>query len=87
MGVSSRFDNIYDGAAGIAVQAPAHGFATNSIGDGFDVSAKYVFHGYWVVNAGVGHFFPGSLMAANQHGAPLACSYFSITYRFGVGKR
>jgi Alginate export len=87
LGVSSRFDNVYDGAAGIAVQAPAHGFATNSIGDGFDASAKYVFRDYWVVNAGVGHFFPGSLMAANQHGTPLTYSYFSITYRFSVGKR
>ena len=53
------------------MQAPSHGFATNSIGDGFDASAKYVFHDYWVVNAGVGHFFPGSLMSANDHGAPL----------------
>ena len=68
------------------MQSPAHGFATNRIGDGFDASAKYVFHDYWVVNTGVGHFFPGSLMSANAHGAPLAYSYFSITYRFSVGK-
>jgi alginate export protein len=87
LGVSSRFDSIYNGAAGVAVQAPANGFATNSIGDGFDVSAKYVFHDYWVVNAGVGHFFPGSLMSANHHGAPLTLPYFSLTYRFKVGKR
>ncbi len=87
LGVSSRFDSIYNGAAGVAVQAPANGFATNSIGDGFDASAKYVFHDYWVVNAGVGHFFPGSLMSANHHGAPLTLPYFSLTYRFKVGKR
>jgi Alginate export len=87
LGVSSRFDSIYNGAAGVAVQAPANGFATNSIGDGVDVSAKYVFHNYWVVNAGVGHFFPGSLMSANHHGAPLTLPYFSLTYRFKVGKR
>lgn len=87
LGVSSRFDSVYNGAAGVAVQAPANGFATNSIGDGFDVSAKYVFHDYWVVNAGVGHFFPGSLMSANHHGAPLTLPYFSLTYRFKVGKR
>jgi len=86
LGVSSRFDSIYNGAAGVAVQAPASGFATNSIGDGFDVSAKYVFHNYWVMNAGVGHFFPGSLMSANDHGAPLTYSYFGITYRFSVRK-
>ena len=86
IGVSSRFDSVYNGAAGVAVQAPAHGFATNNIGDGFDASAKYVYHDYWVVNAGVGHFFLGSLMSANHHGAPLTYSYFSITCRFKVGR-
>jgi hypothetical protein len=60
---TSLFWPIYDGAAGIVVTPPAQGFATNSIGDGFDASTKYVFHDYWVVNAGVGHFFPGSLMS------------------------
>jgi hypothetical protein len=68
------------------VKAPAHGFATSSIGDGFDASAKYVFHDYWAVNAGVGHFFPGSVMSANNHGAPRTYSFFGITYRFRVGK-
>jgi hypothetical protein len=87
LGVSSRFDNVYDGAAGVVVQAPVHGFTTNNLGKGFDASAKYVFHNYWVVNAGVGHFFPGSLMSANNHGAPLTYSYLSLTYRFRVGKR
>jgi Alginate export len=86
LGVSSRFDSVYDSAGALSVQAPAHGFATSNIGDGFDASAKYVFHDYWVVNAGVGHFFPGTLMSANHHGAPLTYSYFSITYRFKVGK-
>ena len=87
LGVPSRFDSVYDGAAGVVVQPPAQGFATNKIGDGFDASAKYVFHDYWVVNAGVGHFFPASLMSANTHGAPLTYSFFSITYRFRLGKR
>jgi hypothetical protein len=86
IGVSSRFDSVYNSAEGVVVQSPAHGFATNRIGDGFDASAKYVFHDYWVVNTGVSHFFPGSLMSANAHGAPLTYSYFSITYRFSVGK-
>ena len=87
LGVSSRFDSIYNGAAGVAVPVPARGFATNSIGDGFDASAKYVFHKYWVVNAGAGHFFPGTLMSANHHGAPLTLAYFSITYRFKVDRK
>jgi hypothetical protein len=86
LGVASRFDGVYNSGGGATVQAPTHGFATNSIGDGFDASAKYVFHDYWTVNAGVGHFFPGSLMSANNHGAPLTYSYFGITYRFSVRK-
>src|SRR3984885_14510020 len=84
IGIASRFDGVYN--SGVTVQAPAHGFATNSIGDGFDASAKYVFHDYWAVNTGVGHFFPGSLMSANDHGAPLTYAFFGITYRFSVGK-
>ena len=84
LGVASRFDGVYNSGGEVSVQAPAHGFATNSIGDGFDASAKYVFHDYWAVNAGVGHFFPGSLMSANNHGAPLTYSYFGITYRFSA---
>ena len=86
LGVASRFDGVYNSGGGVTVKAPAHGFATSSIGDGFDASAKYVFHDYWAVNAGVGHFFPGSLMSANNHGAPLTYSFFGITYRFSVGK-
>jgi Alginate export len=86
IGVASRFDSVYNSGEGVIAQSPSHGFATNRIGDGFDASAKYVFHDYWVVNTGVGHFFPGSLMSANAHGAPLTYSYFSITYRFSVGK-
>jgi hypothetical protein len=86
LGVASRFDSVYNSGSRAIVQAPAQGFATNRIGDGFDASAKYVFHDYWAVNAGVGHFFPESLMSANNHGAPLTYSYFGITYRFKVGK-
>jgi Alginate export len=86
LGVTSRFDGVYNSAGGVTVQAPAHGFATNSIGDGFDASEKYVFHDYWAINAGIGHFFPGSLMSSNHHGAPLTYSFFGITYRFKVSK-
>ena len=87
IGVASRFDSVYNGSAGVAVKAPAKGFATNSIGDAFDISGKYVYHDYWVANAGVSHFFPGSLMSENNHGAPLTYIYFSLTYRFKVDKQ
>jgi hypothetical protein len=84
--VASRFDNVYNSAAGITVPAPPQGFATNSIGDAFDASAKYVYRDSWVVNAGVSHLFPGSLMVANKHGAPLTFAYLSFTYRFKIDK-
>jgi hypothetical protein len=86
IGVSSRFDSVYNSGGGVIVRPPSHGFATNSIGDGFDASAKYVFHNYWTVNTGVGHFFPGGLMSANNHGAPLTYLFFGITYRLSVNK-
>jgi hypothetical protein len=86
IGVASRFDSVYNSGEGVIVQSPSHGFATNRSGDGFDASAKYVFHDYWAVNTGVGHFFPGSLMSANSHGAPLTYAFFGITYRFSVSK-
>ncbi len=86
LGIASRYDSVYNSGEGAIVQAPTHGFATTNLGAGFDASAKYVFHDYWAVNAGVGHFFPGSLMSTNNHGAPLTYSYFSITYRFKVSK-
>jgi Alginate export len=86
LGVASRFDAVYNSGGAATVPAPTHGFATNSIGDGFDASAKYVFHNYWTVNTGVGHFFPGNLMSANNHGAPLTYSFFGITCRFSVSK-
>ncbi|HZP07612.1 MAG TPA: alginate export family protein [Terracidiphilus sp.] len=87
LGVASRFDHVYSSAAGITVAAPARGFATNSIGDAFDLSAKYVLDEYWVWNAGLSHYFPGSLMTANHHGAPLTYAYLSITYRFKVNPK
>ena len=52
-----------------------------------DVSGKYIHHDYWVANAGVSHFFTGSLMPANGHGAPLTYIYFSLTYRFKVDRQ
>lgn len=87
VGVASRFDHVYSGAAGVTVAAPARGFATNSIGDAFDLSAKYVLHEYWVWNVGVSHYFPGSLMTANHRGAPLTYAFLSITYRFNVNRQ
>jgi hypothetical protein len=65
------------------VKAPTGGFLSGDIGREFDASAKYVFlHDYMVMNVGVGHFSPGTLMRENAHGAPLTIAYLSLTYRF-----
>jgi hypothetical protein len=83
--VASTRDSVYNGSAGVVAAAPAAGFLSDDIGREFDASAKYVFlHDYMVINAGVGHFSPGTLMQGNAHGAPLTISYFSLTYRFKV---
>ena len=68
------------------MRPPTRGFAGNSIGDGFDASAKYVFHDHWAMNAGVEHFFSGNLMLADVHNALLSYLFCGITYRFSVNK-
>ena len=84
--VSSTADNVYGGAATTTVVAPAGGFRSDDIGHEFDASGKYVFHQYLVLNAGVGHFSPGTLMRENAHGAPLTLVYLGLTYRFKVNQ-
>jgi hypothetical protein len=86
--VASTRDSVYNGSAGVVAAAPAAGFLSDDIGREFDASAKYVFlHDYMVINAGVGHFSPGTLMQGNAHGAPLTISYLSLTYRFKVNHK
>jgi hypothetical protein len=80
--VASRFDSVYSGSGGVAVKVPATGFRSGDIGHEFDASGKYVIHDYLVLNAGVGHFSPGTLMRENAHGAPLTLVYLGLTYRF-----
>jgi len=82
--VASRFDNIYSGSAGTVVKAPATGLLSGDIGREFDASGKWVINDYLVMNAGVGHFSPGTAMRENAHGAPLTLAYMSLTYRFKV---
>jgi hypothetical protein len=85
--IASRFDGIYNGSGSLFVKAPTAGFSSDVLGRGLDFSAKYVIHGSFVVNAGVGHFYPGRLMSANSHGAPQTIAYLSGTYRFLVSGR
>jgi len=82
--VATRGDSVYNSAGALLVNAPAAGFNSDDIGTGFDASAKYVYHNYFVVQAGVGHFFPGQIMTGNGHGAPQTISWLQFTYRFKV---
>jgi hypothetical protein len=82
----SRFDNIYNGSAAALVKAPAGGFASNDLGREFDASGKWVIRNYLVMNVGVGHFSPGTVMRENTHGAPLTLAYLAFTYRFKVDR-
>jgi len=79
---ATRYDGLYNSAGSPFVKAPSTGFTSNGIGTGFDASAKYVYHKYFVVQAGVGHFFPGEIMTHNGQGAPLTISWLQLTYRF-----
>jgi len=82
--VASRFDNIYSGSAATLVKAPTTGFLSGDIGREFDASGKWVIHDYLVMNVGVGHFSPGTVMRENSHGAPLTLAFFGLTYRFKI---
>jgi hypothetical protein len=84
--VASVSDNVYSGSASSTVKAPKKGFLSSDIGHEFDASGQYAFLGEsnMTMNAGVGHFFPGTLMRENSHGAPLTLAYLGLTYRFKV---
>jgi hypothetical protein len=79
---ATRFDGLYSGAGSLLAKAPTAGFPSDDIGTGFDASAKYVYHKYFVFQAGVGHLFPGQAMTSSSHGAPLTISWLQFTYRF-----
>ena len=80
--VASTRDGVFSGDGSSLFAAPTGGFKGDDIGSEFDASAKYIFHKTLVVNLGIGHFFPGSVMTSSGHGAPLTLGYFQLTYRF-----
>lgn len=82
--VATRQDSVYNAAAGVAVKVPVAGFKSSDIGREFDASGKWLINPCVVINAGVGHFSPGTLMRGNSHGAPLTIAYLSLTYRLKV---
>jgi hypothetical protein len=82
--VATPNDGVYSSAGALLLKAPSAGFSSDGIGTGFDASAKYVYQSYFVVQAGVGHFFPGQIMTGNGHGAPQTISWLQFTYRFKI---
>ena len=81
--VASRQDNVYNGSAAVVVKAPDGGIPERRHWPGVRRVGK-VGHlrDYMVMNVGVGHFSPGTLMRENAHGAPLTLAYMGLTYRF-----
>jgi hypothetical protein len=86
LNVAERKDSLYSSSGSATIKAPTAGFASNVIGQEFDVSGKYVFHDYLVANVGAGHLFPGALLLENKHGAAETIGYFGLTYRLRVDK-
>ena len=84
LNLAEKRDSLYSSTATVALRAPAGGFKSDSLGQEVDFSAKYVFRDYLVLNAGVGHLFPGSALLQNNKGAAETLGYFSLTYRFRV---
>jgi hypothetical protein len=83
--VATTNDSVYSGSASVTVKPPTGGFRSDDIGREFDASGQYAMLRNKVsLNAGVGHFSPGTLMLKNAHGAPLTVAYFGLTYKFKV---
>jgi hypothetical protein len=80
--VASTHDAVYNGGSTVTVSPPAGGFLSDDIGTEFDASMQYAGPLHLYYEAGVGHFWPGALMTANDHGAPNTLAYFQITYLF-----
>ena len=85
LNVASIHDSVYSGSESAIVKPKtAAGFSATDIGQGFDASTDYLFRKYLDVQVGVGHFFPGRVMADNGKAPPLTLGYFQLTYRFKV---
>lgn len=85
--VANQHDSVYTGSGGVFVKPPIGGFATRSIGRELDLSTRYVFRDYYTFNAGIAHFFPGTLMVNNSHGSPITLGYLSLTYHLSIVHR
>jgi hypothetical protein len=84
--VASMQDGVFSGDGSLLFAPPRSGFTRDGIGSEFDASAKYIFRKSFVVNVGVGHFLPGSVMTSSDHGGPLTLGYLQLTYRISLSR-
>lgn len=77
--VRTTQDNVYNGSGGVLISGPLAG---RDIGTEFDASAKYLYKKYLIIDAGVGHLFPGQAMNQSGKTIPITLGYIGITYRF-----
>jgi len=89
MRVSALDDGVYGGSGSATIKAPKGGFLSDDVGREIDVSGQYTLlrDDYLTMNAGVGHFSPGTLMQQNAHGAPLTLAYCGLTHRFNMSHK
>jgi hypothetical protein len=95
MQVATIHDSVYSGSGSAKVKPPTNGFTSVDIGKEFDASGQYAFLGNNLsLNAGVGHFSPGTLMhkaasttIGKEYGSPLTLAYFGLTYKFKVERK
>jgi len=84
--VASTNDSVYSGSGGVLVHPPSGGFGSDRIGTEVDGALQYAWKRIPLLwELGIGHFWPGALMSANNHGAQLTLTYFQLTYRLKVG--
>ena len=80
--VASTNDSVYSGSGGVLVHPPSGGFGSDRIGTEVDGALQYAWKRIPLLwELGIGHFWPGALMSANNHGAQLTLPYFQLTYR------
>ncbi len=80
--VASIHDDVYNSAGQSLLKAPSAGFRTTDLGQGVDASTDYLFHKYFDLELGVGHLFPGRVLADNGKAPPLTLGYLQLTYKF-----
>ncbi len=84
--VASTKDSVYSGGGGVLVHPPSGGFGSDRIGTEIDGALQYAWKRVPLLwELGIGHFWPGALMSANNHGTQLTLPYFQLTYKLKVG--